>query len=189
MASGSVAFQLTATVGLLLSFYALYVEIKASDPVSGRAYRAMCDLAESVSCTKVLTSRWSKGLGLIPQDSPLNLPNPIYGIAHYLGLILVRNLSDRAVSGPKAKLRVTPYDLIAAAMSSVSLGVSVYLAYILIVHLKDFCVVCVATYVCNAIITAISVQTIWTRSRADNSALPGPRVKDVGLRPRKPKTN
>lgn len=43
-------------LGLFLSFYALHVELsRESDP----GYRAMCDLGESVSCSKVFTSRLS----------------------------------------------------------------------------------------------------------------------------------
>lgn len=41
--------------GLALSVYALHVELsRESDP----DYRAMCDLGESVSCSKVFTSRY-----------------------------------------------------------------------------------------------------------------------------------
>lgn len=42
--------------GLALSVYALHVELsRESDP----DYRAMCDLGESVSCSKVFTSRYA----------------------------------------------------------------------------------------------------------------------------------
>ena len=42
------------TVGLVLSVYALHVELsRERDP----EYRAMCDLGDSVSCSKVFTSR------------------------------------------------------------------------------------------------------------------------------------
>lgn len=44
-----------SVLGLCLSVYALHVELsRESDP----DYRAMCDLGESVSCSKVFTSRY-----------------------------------------------------------------------------------------------------------------------------------
>lgn len=41
-------------LGSLLSVYALHVELSRE---RDSAYRAMCDLGESVSCSKVFTSR------------------------------------------------------------------------------------------------------------------------------------
>lgn len=41
--------------GLVLSVYALYVELSRE---RNPEYRAMCDLGESVSCSKVFTSRY-----------------------------------------------------------------------------------------------------------------------------------
>ncbi|XP_060795400.1 vitamin K epoxide reductase complex subunit 1 isoform X1 [Neoarius graeffei] len=47
-------------LGLILSVYALHVEVsRENDP----NYRAMCDLAESVSCSKVFTSSYSTSAG------------------------------------------------------------------------------------------------------------------------------
>ncbi|CAB1343708.1 unnamed protein product [Coregonus sp. 'balchen'] len=70
--------------GLFLSFYALHVEIsREKDP----EYRAMCDLGDSVSCSKVFTSRWGRGFGLVQffvaKDSALNQPNSLLGIIFY----------------------------------------------------------------------------------------------------------
>uniref|UniRef100_A0AAY5KRQ4 vitamin-K-epoxide reductase (warfarin-sensitive) n=1 Tax=Esox lucius TaxID=8010 RepID=A0AAY5KRQ4_ESOLU len=70
--------------GLVLSFYALHVEIsRERDP----EYRAMCDLGDYVSCSKVFTSRWGRGFGLleffIVKDSALNQPNSVLGIIFY----------------------------------------------------------------------------------------------------------
>ncbi|XP_017274069.1 vitamin K epoxide reductase complex subunit 1 [Kryptolebias marmoratus] len=125
-------------LGLVLSVYALHVELsRERDP----AYRAMCDLGESVSCSKVFTSRWGRGFGLVQffvaQDSPLNQPNSLLGIVFYtlqmgLGLTLYK----------KAAL--------ALVLSSwVSIAGSLYLASILAFVLEDFCMVCVSTYIIN----------------------------------------
>ncbi|KAG9267407.1 vitamin K epoxide reductase complex subunit 1-like protein 1 [Astyanax mexicanus] len=129
---------LLCSLGLLLSVYALHVELsKEHDP----KYRAMCDLAESVSCSKVFTSRWGRGFGLVQivtgEDSILNQPNSLLGIVFYslqLGL-------GQMLSGSAAHALVI--------MSWVSVAGSIYLASILVFILGDFCVVCVSTYIVN----------------------------------------
>ncbi|XP_060950688.1 vitamin K epoxide reductase complex subunit 1 [Limanda limanda] len=124
--------------GLALSLYALHVEVsKESNP----DYRAMCDLGESVSCSKVFTSRWGRGFGLVQffvaQDSLLNQPNSLLGILFYtLQMGLGLSLSRKA-----AKLLVF--------FSWVSVAGSLYLAFILAFVLGDFCMVCVSTYIVN----------------------------------------
>lgn len=125
-------------LGLLLSVYALHVELsKESNP----DYRAMCDLGESVSCSKVFTSRWGRGFGLVQffvaKDSPLNQPNSVLGIIFYtLQLSLGLSLSKNAA-------------LFLVFSSWVSVAGSLYLASILAFVLGDFCMVCVSTYVVN----------------------------------------
>ncbi|XP_072523660.1 vitamin K epoxide reductase complex subunit 1 [Salminus brasiliensis] len=129
---------LLCALGLLLSVYALHVELsREHDP----KYRAMCDLAESVSCSKVFTSRWGRGFGLVQfvtgKDSALNQPNSLLGIVFYslqLGL-------GQMVSGSAAHVLVLT--------SWVSVAGSIYLASILAFVLGDFCVVCVSTYIIN----------------------------------------
>ncbi|XP_014749654.1 PREDICTED: vitamin K epoxide reductase complex subunit 1-like, partial [Sturnus vulgaris] len=71
--------------GAALSLYALHVEHEAArDP----SYRAACDLAPSVSCTRVFSSRWGRGLGLVEpvlgRDSAVNVPNGAIGLLFYL---------------------------------------------------------------------------------------------------------
>ncbi|KAG9349987.1 hypothetical protein JZ751_026340 [Albula glossodonta] len=125
-------------LGLVLSVYALHVEIsRERDP----EYRAMCDLAQSVSCSKVFTSRWGRGFGLVqlfvPKDSALNQPNSVLGIIFYtLQLALGQSASSRAA-------------LFLIFSSWVSVAGSVYLAGVLVLVLGDFCVVCVSTYLVN----------------------------------------
>ncbi|NXY52751.1 VKOR1 reductase, partial [Callaeas wilsoni] len=71
--------------GAALSLYALHVEHEASrDP----SYRAACDLAPAVSCTRVFSSRWGRGLGLVEpllgKDSAANVPNGALGLLFYV---------------------------------------------------------------------------------------------------------
>ncbi|XP_020494540.1 vitamin K epoxide reductase complex subunit 1 [Labrus bergylta] len=124
--------------GLCLSVYALYVEqSRERDP----DYRAMCDLGESVSCSKVFTSRWGRGFGLVQffvdKDSLLNQPNSLLGIIFYtLQMGLGMFVSKKAV-------------VFLVFSSWVSVAGSLYLATILTFVLGDFCMVCVSTYIIN----------------------------------------
>ncbi|KAK2866007.1 hypothetical protein Q7C36_002063 [Tachysurus vachellii] len=125
-------------LGLILSVYALHVELsRENDP----NYTAMCDLADSVSCSKVFTSRWGRGFGLVQlfaeKDSILNQPNSLLGIIFYtLQLGLGQMVSNTAA-----------HFLVMA--SWVSVAGSIYLASILVFVLEDFCMVCVSTYIIN----------------------------------------
>ncbi|KAM6964252.1 vitamin K epoxide reductase complex subunit 1 [Tautogolabrus adspersus] len=124
--------------GLCLSVYALYVELSRE---RNPDYRAMCDLGESVSCSKVFTSRWGRGFGLVQffadKDSLLNQPNSVLGIIFYtLQMGLGLSLSKKAV-------------VFLVFSSWVSVAGSLYLASILAFVLGDFCMVCVSTYIIN----------------------------------------
>lgn len=125
-------------LGLVLSVYALHVELSHE---RNPEYRAMCDLGESVSCSKVFSSRWGRGFGLVQffaaKDSPLNQPNSVLGIIFYtLQLGLGLSLSKRAA-------------MFLVFSSWVSIAGSLYLASILAFVLGDFCMVCVSTYIVN----------------------------------------
>ncbi|XP_023267102.1 vitamin K epoxide reductase complex subunit 1-like protein 1 [Seriola lalandi dorsalis] len=124
--------------GLVLSVYALHVELSRE---RNPDYRAMCDLGESVSCSKVFTSRWGRGFGLVQffvaKDNPLNQPNSLLGIIFYtLQMGLGLSLSKKAA-------------LLLVFSSWVSVAGSLYLAAILAFVLGDFCMVCVSTYIIN----------------------------------------
>lgn len=80
--TGSIAF--CCMIGVLFSIYALNIEMHAE---SDSSYEALCDISEHVSCTKVFTSKYGKGFGIIGpifgEKSILNQPNPLYGIFFY----------------------------------------------------------------------------------------------------------
>ncbi|XP_048848175.1 vitamin K epoxide reductase complex subunit 1 [Brienomyrus brachyistius] len=126
------------TLGMLLSVYALHVELsRERDP----GYRAMCDLGASVSCSKVFTSRWGRGFGLVQlvlsKESILNQPNSILGIIFYtLQLALGQSASSKAA-------------LFLVLSSWVSVAGSLFLAGVLLFILEDLCLVCVTTYLIN----------------------------------------
>ncbi|XP_022342990.1 vitamin K epoxide reductase complex subunit 1-like protein 1 [Crassostrea virginica] len=132
---------LCCAIGTLLSVYALYVEINAEND---KNYRASCDISATISCSKVFKSRWGKGFGLIGlligDDHPLNLPNSIFGIVFYILQIALTLSSSSGLASMQLYLSV---------LSNVA---SLYLGYILYFILKDLCIVCVSTYVTNAVL-------------------------------------
>lgn len=97
---------------------------------------------------KLYLFRYGKGLGLLPEDSLLNLPNPVYGIFTYTTLVLVTNFSGTD------RFLVNLLLIISIIINLVSL----YLAYILYFILHNLCVVCVATYVVNFFLLVFSIQ-------------------------------
>lgn len=53
--STQVDHALCSVLGLLVSLYALHVETrKHKDP----SYRALCDISNTMNCSRVLTSEW-----------------------------------------------------------------------------------------------------------------------------------
>ncbi|XP_006896564.1 PREDICTED: vitamin K epoxide reductase complex subunit 1 [Elephantulus edwardii] len=133
--------------GLGLSLYALHV--KASH-ARDRDYRALCDVGTAISCSRVFSSRWGQGFGLVEHvlgpDSVLNQSNSIFGCIFYTLQLLLGCLR-----GPWASTLLV-------LSSLVSLAGSVYLAWILFFVLYDFCIVCITTYAINVGLTVLSFK-------------------------------
>ena len=71
--------QLLAIIGFFVSIYAIIIERKATRNNGMNSY---CDLNDRVSCSKVLTSKYSKMTGVIfrlRESHLLNIPNTYYG--------------------------------------------------------------------------------------------------------------
>ncbi|KAG7308706.1 hypothetical protein JYU34_005930 [Plutella xylostella] len=132
------ALAAAGILGVLVSTYALYVELSAE---AKPGYKALCDFSEAASCSRVLTSKYSKGFGILPKHSALEIPNCIYGTLFYCLMILLATFDHSAVVTLQLLLALT------------SCASSVYLAYLLAFVLKDFCIVCVSTYFINALIS------------------------------------
>ncbi|KAL4660610.1 vitamin K epoxide reductase complex subunit 1-like protein 1 [Arapaima gigas] len=140
---------LVCLLGILLSLYAFHVEReKARDP----NYRAMCDVSGSISCSKVFTSRWGRGFGLLGsifgKESTMNQPNSVYGLFFY-GLQLLLGMTVSAMAA-----------LILMTTSIASVMGSLYLAYILYFVLKDFCIICITTYALNFILFVLNYKRL-----------------------------
>ncbi|XP_053964746.1 vitamin K epoxide reductase complex subunit 1 [Anastrepha ludens] len=127
-------FRGCCLVGLLLSAYATYVELRAEKDAD---YVALCDLSPKVSCTAVFTSSYGRGFGLTKYVTSWNPPNGLLGIAFYIILLLLTPPRHRLLS------------LLQLFLCFVSNLLSIYLAYLLYFVLEDFCVVCVSIYVVN----------------------------------------
>uniref|UniRef100_A0A8C4N8N3 vitamin-K-epoxide reductase (warfarin-sensitive) n=1 Tax=Eptatretus burgeri TaxID=7764 RepID=A0A8C4N8N3_EPTBU len=124
------------TLGTALSLYALHVEMNRG---GDSAYRAWCDFAESVSCSRVFASRWGRGFGLVEpllgKDSMLNQPNSIFALPFFT-LQLLLGMTQSATAA--LALMVT------AVVASAG---CFYLAYLLLFVLHDLCLVCITSYI------------------------------------------
>ncbi|KAL5257460.1 hypothetical protein ACHWQZ_G012413 [Mnemiopsis leidyi] len=131
--------KLACVAGLLISVYALWIEHQV---MTRSNYLALCDLHQYASCSRVLSSKYSKGFGIIGptlgDESPLNQPNCLYGILFFLIYLTLDTISQ---SFFVKQLKFT--------LSASSIVMSLYLAYILAFVLVDLCLICLATYVVN----------------------------------------
>uniref|UniRef100_A0A8C7PDQ3 vitamin-K-epoxide reductase (warfarin-sensitive) n=2 Tax=Oncorhynchus mykiss TaxID=8022 RepID=A0A8C7PDQ3_ONCMY len=156
-----IARLLVCVLGILLSLYAYHVETeKARDS----NYRAMCDVSNSISCSKVFTSRWGRGFGLLGSifgiDSAMNQPNSVYGIFFYIFQLLL----GITVSAMAA--------LIVMTTSILSVMGSLYLGYILYFVLKDFCIICITTYALNFILFMLNYKRLVYLNEAWKQQVP-----------------
>ncbi|KAG1688780.1 hypothetical protein DVH05_003090 [Phytophthora capsici] len=136
--------SLYGALGVAVSSYAVYVK-KQKSKLQGE-YAALCD-SEMFSCSEVLTSEFSSLLsywGLVKEDSILDLSNAHLGILVYSLYMLF----------PLVR-KVVPYHAeFYAVVSCCATVVMLYLAFILAFVLRDFCIVCVATYI-------ITIALLW----------------------------
>jgi vitamin-K-epoxide reductase (warfarin-sensitive) len=158
--------QILAFVGILVSFYALYVESKTgTKDAMGKPYEAMCDtkiFGYVVSCSKVFESKYGKMLslfGIVPNILPaiFDVPNAAIGVVFYVCAIILPYL--------RCLNKQTKATIMFAA-STLSCCVCVYLACILAFVLQDFCIVCASTYVVNALVWVQSLRDYCNSGKA-----------------------
>uniref|UniRef100_A0A9L0S494 vitamin-K-epoxide reductase (warfarin-sensitive) n=1 Tax=Equus caballus TaxID=9796 RepID=A0A9L0S494_HORSE len=96
--------------------------------------------------------QWGRGFGLLGsifgKDGVLNQPNSVFGLIFYI-LQLLLGMTASAVAA-----------LILMTSSIVSVVGSLYLAYILYFVLKEFCIICVITYMLNFILLIINYKRL-----------------------------
>ena len=114
-------------LGLFLSIYSHYV-LKHKE----KNYRALCDINEEISCSKVFESKYGKFFGI---------SNSIYGIIFFAGIFIL-----------------SIYSLIEYMfyLSVISAAFGTYLIYILLFKLKFICIVCYGVYLVTLLILILS---------------------------------
>ena len=122
-----------AFLGFFISIYATYVKFKHKN---NKSYRAMCDFRDNISCTKALSSKYGKLIGM---------NNRIVGIL-FFSLILILNIFNST--------KIIVY------LSMLIFIVTLYLAYLSYFKLKNFCLVCTAIYIINFLLLIFS-YTSW----------------------------
>jgi vitamin-K-epoxide reductase (warfarin-sensitive) len=137
----SIAASAFTLLGIGISLYAIYVEHEAS---LEEGYRAMCDISEEVSCSKVLSSDYSKlfsYLGIVPKHSILDQSNAFYGLVYFLieGLLFWWQSSHSC-------------GVLLLLMSAFAMSLCAYLSYLLAEVLHTICLVCYVIYAINTLI-------------------------------------
>ncbi|XGW18053.1 hypothetical protein V3C99_002562 [Haemonchus contortus] len=136
----------TLLVGLVVSMYGLYIEIAHEFDFE---YTAMCDVSPLVSCTRVLTSKYGMGFGIIGpllgEESALNQRNAFYGVIGYTLLALIQ------LSHTQCSASISYF---AGIMMNI---MSLYLITVLI-RLRAVCLVCVTIYTVNALFLYFTIK-------------------------------
>ena len=129
--------QITAIVGLLLSIYAYYVEIKTRQNAN---YKAVCDITEGASCGKVVTSEYGKMVD--------GVSNSVGGIGFYILMLILTFYNLPAfITSAQAMLY----------LSVASILGSIYLGYIQYFKIKSLCIVCTGIYIVNILLLIFSI--------------------------------
>ena len=124
--------QILSVIGFVLSVYAFIVEKKKE---KDSKYKALCDINDKISCTKVFSSKYGK---------MAILPNSFYGMIFYLVVFLLAFFGN---------INYIFY------LSVISVIGSSYLAYVLYFKVKNFCLVCHGIYIVNILLLIFS----WVR--------------------------
>ncbi|XP_005090388.1 vitamin K epoxide reductase complex subunit 1 [Aplysia californica] len=136
-------------MGVVICLYSLQIELrKERNP----EYRAYCDINERMSCSKVLTSKYSQGFGvvhlLLGKNHMLNARNCNVGLVVYVLNIML------CIMGPgPLTSRLLYYGALIMVLGCV------YLACVLFFILHDVCLVCITTYVINGCLLYLAHST------------------------------
>ncbi|AYV81228.1 MAG: putative vitamin K epoxide reductase complex subunit 1 [Harvfovirus sp.] len=137
--------SLLGLAGIIISSYAVYVEKNAH-----LKKKFLCDINENMSCSRILTSDYSKMVEMIfklKPKHPLNLPNTYYGILFYIIVTLYPHF------------QMIPFrEYLFFTGSLLSMLASITLICILIFKLKELCIVCLATHLINMCIFYLALK-------------------------------
>lgn len=146
---------LLCLIGLGLSGYTLYVQEEMSK--NPETYKALCDIDEEISCTKVFNTTYAKGFGLVdkvlPADHWANQSNAVYGLAGYGFLLLLSLLRF---------LFLARFQLLLVFLINCF---SVYLGYLLVFVIETVCILCYSCYAVNFLLLLASWQKVRALKR------------------------
>lgn len=128
-----IAIFIVALLGLMLSCYALFIERKV---LKDKSYKPVCDINDSVSCSKPILS---------PYGKLFFFSNALMGIIFYSFMMFLAWYGH-------------PWFLLFASIGACL--TSLIFAYILIVKIKSFCLICFAIYLVNALLLILSIKNI-----------------------------
>ncbi|CAF3646164.1 unnamed protein product [Rotaria sp. Silwood1] len=169
MIIGQVLLGLT---GLGLSIYAYYVKQQLK---KNPKYKALCDLGPNISCTKAFSSKYGTGFGLssslFGENSIMNASNVNFGIGFYIFQIMSGEklnyifhfFDHKKLFFIIGLIVISLFNKLALFSSVLSCISSIYLAYILAFILKDFCLVCVISYIINFGLLWSNIQTVYSK--------------------------
>jgi vitamin-K-epoxide reductase (warfarin-sensitive) len=109
-----------AVIGFAASLYGFFIEQKLKKDA---AYKPACDISDRASCTKALSSEYSKTLGI---------SNTILGMIFYAVIFICTLLGLYKLT---------------FLIASAGAVMTVWFAYLLYFKLKVFCFVCTTTYI------------------------------------------
>jgi uncharacterized membrane protein/protein-disulfide isomerase len=124
------------------------------------SYVSFCDISSTVSCSQVYLSRFSTAYGV---------PVAVYGAIWFAGVVVL--LAATVFGSPSIRESVPGYVF---AMSTGALAVVLYLAYVSVVVLKVYCVLCLTTdvavvglFVVSGAATSFPMTTLHRRAVRD----------------------
>lgn len=115
-------------IGIVLSSYSFYV----SRRLQKSHYKPLCDISESISCSKAFSSRYGR---------TFLFHNSVFGVVFYLVAFILSWQNDFVGI---------------FYLSIPAVLFSLYLAFVSYVRMKNFCFVCTATYLINILILVLS---------------------------------
>lgn len=117
-----------ALIGLALSLYSYYVSLR----IRKNRYKPLCDISTNISCSKAFSSRGGR---------MFLVHNSVVGLLFYV-IVFILGLQNDVVG--------------IFYLSIPAVLFSLYLAYVSYFQMKNFCLVCSATYLVNFLILVVS---------------------------------
>ncbi len=103
--------------------------------------------------------------GLLSNNSIFNRPNAEYGIGYYLFVWILKRYS-MSYSRSVRERKYLIYLLLLITLCGILL--SVVLGYVMVTILKNLCIICIGTYVCNLFIFVATLVTYFESKKRND---------------------